>query len=85
MLSILCVILTIKVMVAMPESFKEGWYPPKKTGSSHLKGRGNSLSSNTHCGNIKSSGLNVMDLSEWNPDRVSHPFSSTKIIYKYGS
>ena len=36
MLSILCVRLT-KVKVGIPESFKEGWYPPKKTGSSHLK------------------------------------------------
>ena len=31
MLSILCVRLTIKVKVGMPESFKVGWYPPKKT------------------------------------------------------
>ena len=38
MLSILCVRLTIKVEVGIPESFKVGWYPPpKKTGSSHLK------------------------------------------------
>ena len=37
MLSILCVGLTIKVKVQIPESFKVGWYPPKKTGSSHLK------------------------------------------------
>ena len=37
MLSILCVIITIKVKVVIPESFKEGWYPPKNTGSSHLK------------------------------------------------
>ena len=39
MLSILCVRLTIKVKVGIPESFKVGWYPPKKTGSSHLKSR----------------------------------------------
>ena len=39
MLSILCVRLTIKLKVGIPESFKVGWYPPKKTGSSHLKGR----------------------------------------------
>ena len=38
MLSILCVRLTIKVKVGIPESFKLGWYPPEKTGSSHLKG-----------------------------------------------
>ena len=38
MLPILCVRLTIKVKVGIPESFKVGWYPPKKTGSSHLKG-----------------------------------------------
>ena len=37
MLSILCVRLTIKVKVGIPGSFKVGWYPPKKTGSSHLK------------------------------------------------
>ena len=37
MLSILCVRLMIKVKVGIPESFKVGWYPPKKTGSSHLK------------------------------------------------
>ena len=37
MLSILCVRLTIKVKVGIPESFKVGWYPPKKTGSRHLK------------------------------------------------
>ena len=37
MLSILCVILTIKVKVEIPESFKVGWYAPQKTGSSHLK------------------------------------------------
>ena len=38
MLSILCVRLTIKVKVGIPERFKVGWYPPpKKTGSSHLK------------------------------------------------
>ena len=36
MLSILCVRLTIKVKVGRPDSFKVGWYPPKKTGSSHL-------------------------------------------------
>ena len=32
LLSILCVRLTIKVMVGIPESFKVGWYPPKKLG-----------------------------------------------------
>ena len=36
MLSILCVRLTIKVKVGIPESFKVGWYPTQKTGSSHL-------------------------------------------------
>ena len=39
MLSILFVRLTIKVKVGIPESFKVGWYPPKKTGSSHLNGK----------------------------------------------
>ena len=37
MLSILCVRLTIKVKVGIAESLKVGWYPPQKTGSSHLK------------------------------------------------
>ena len=37
MLSILCLRLTIKVKVGIPESLNVGWYPPKKTGSSHLK------------------------------------------------
>ena len=37
MLSILCVRLTINVKVGIPDSLKVGWYPPKKTGSSHLK------------------------------------------------
>ena len=38
MLSILCVRLTIKVKVGMPESFKVGWYPPpKKLGRVTLK------------------------------------------------
>ena len=32
MLSILCVRLTIKVKVGIPESFKVGWCPPKKLG-----------------------------------------------------
>ena len=30
MLSILCVRLTIKVKIGIPESFKVGWYPPKR-------------------------------------------------------
>ena len=46
MLSILCVRLTIKVKVGIPESFKVGWYPPKKTGSSHLKGDSEGASKN---------------------------------------
>ena len=37
MLPNLCVRLTIKVKVGIPESFKVGWYSPQKTGSSHLK------------------------------------------------
>ena len=32
MLPILCVRLTIKVKVGIPESFKVGWYLPKKLG-----------------------------------------------------
>ena len=31
--------LTIKVKVAIPESFKVGWYPHKITGSSHVNCR----------------------------------------------
>ena len=37
MLSILCVRLTIKVKVGIPESFKIGWYPPKKLGRVTLR------------------------------------------------
>ena len=37
MLSILCVRLTIKVKVGIPESFKVGWCPPKKLGRVTLK------------------------------------------------
>ena len=37
MLSILCVRLTIKVKVGIPESFKVGWYPPKKLGRVTLR------------------------------------------------
>ena len=37
MLSILCVRVTIKVKVGIPESFKVGWYRQNITGSSHLK------------------------------------------------
>ena len=43
MLSILCVRLMIKVKVGIPESFKVGWYPPKKTRSSHLNKVDNTL------------------------------------------
>ena len=39
MLSILCVRLTIKVKVGIPESFKVGWYPPKKLGRVTLSRR----------------------------------------------
>ena len=39
MLSILCVRLTIKVKVVIPESFKVGWYPPKKLGRVTLTAR----------------------------------------------
>ena len=36
-LSILCVRLTIKVKVGIPESFKVGWYPPKNLGRVTLR------------------------------------------------
>ena len=48
MLSILCVTLTIKVEVGIPESFKVGWYRQKITGSSHL---------NTGCTEIYTSNI----------------------------
>ena len=58
MLSILCVRTYDKVKVGIPESFKVGWYPPKKTGSSHLKLLGvyvqNDLQWNTHVSSIVS-------------------------------
>ena len=37
MLSILCVILTIKVKMGIPESFKVGWYSLKKLGRVTLR------------------------------------------------
>ena len=37
LLSILCVRLTVKVMVGIPEGFKVGWYPPKKVGRVTLR------------------------------------------------
>ena len=37
MLSMLYVRLRIKVKVGIPESFRVGWYPHKRTGSSYLK------------------------------------------------
>ena len=36
MLSIPCVRLMLQVKVGIPQSFKVGWYPPQKTGLSHL-------------------------------------------------
>ena len=39
MLSLLCVRLTIKVKVRIPESFKVGWYPLKKLGRVTLSDR----------------------------------------------
>ena len=47
MLSFLCVRLTIKVKVGIPESFKVGWYPLKKSGSSHLKGPSSAIFSSS--------------------------------------
>ena len=55
MLSILCVRLTIKVKAGIPESFKVGWYPLKKTGSSHLKYRCRATSLTLLTGKIKDS------------------------------
>ena len=56
MLSILCVTLTIKVKVGIPESFKVGWYHPKKTGSSHLKPPRSSLSDDLQLHKIRCCG-----------------------------
>jgi len=50
MLSILCVRLT--------ESFKVGWYPPKKTGSSHLN-RVSQVPNSRFCKNFTSCLLNA--------------------------
>ena len=55
MLSILCVRLAIKVKVGIPESFKVGWYPPKKTGSSHLKDNEFLMSAKSDFGSAPSS------------------------------
>ena len=52
MLSILCVRLTIKVKMGIPESFKVGRYPLKKTGSSHLKEEQSTLFLTVVCVNV---------------------------------
>ena len=59
MLSILCVRLTIKVKVGIPESFKVGWYPPKKTGSSLLNHRPLKLRDNSFQVSFLSGGSTV--------------------------
>ena len=75
MLSILCVRITIKVKVGIPESFKVGWYPPKKTGSSHLKRRilhaPNRIAKLTAC---KMRRLNQLNATHFNSMRVSRIF-----------
>ena len=58
MLSILCVRLTIKVKVEIPESFKVGWYPPpppkkKKLGRVTLSGQGYLWTSDSNGGDTQ--------------------------------
>ena len=62
MLSILCVRLTVKVKVGIPESFKVGWYPPRKSGSSHLKLFGCSLKllANVQCTSTRKRGVQLI-------------------------
>ena len=49
MLSILCVRLTIKVKVGIPESFKVGWCPPKKLGRVTLSDQSTRISYRLFC------------------------------------
>ena len=72
MLSILFVRLTIKVKVGIPESFKVGWYPPKKTGSSHLK---------HHVVSFRLSGTIPLQSVERYLD-IADPFIKTKLRFK---
>ena len=60
MLSILCVRLTIKVKVGIPESLKVGWYPPKKTGSSHLNSQKSSQARHTRLFRVGFCKLNIV-------------------------
>ena len=74
-LSLLCVRLTIKVKVGIPESFKVGWYPPKKTGSSHLN---TGQSSKTFLNPL--SPIEVIEDVAWSPDfyiRSAHLLSAS--------
>ena len=60
MLSILCVRLTIKVKVGIPESCKVGWYPPKKLGRITLMGLFLTVSEfSTTCAVVIFSGVKV--------------------------
>ena len=58
MLSILCVRLTIKVKVAISESFKVGWYPPKKLGRVTLM-TGSSIQG------VRSQGVEILIRALW--------------------
>jgi len=92
MLSILCVRLTIKVKVGIPESFKVGWYPPppKKLGRvtlilvfsiKSIKSGNHSL----YCSLFLAPKSNAKYQSVWNANRIhfsSHALLQCKNIRK---
>ena len=78
MLSILCVKLTIKAKVGIPESFKVGWYRQKITGSSHLKW--NSLA-DRRAKQLKS--LMFKTVNNLVPEHLSDKFASVYTIHRH--
>ena len=77
MLSMLYVRLTIKVKVAIPESFKVGWYPHEITGSSHLK-----IGLNSVEGPVEIMQIGAFSKSSYEKTKANLWFIFTKINYR---
>ena len=82
MLSILCVRLTIKVKVGIPESFKVGWYAPQKTAPSHLKFGQNTCNFYTKAKTLQVQGKDGDDLKN-NPLSLSKENGARYISEKH--
>ena len=65
MLSILCVRLMIKVNVGILESFKVGWYPPKKLGRVTLKDPTNLLRISRRKRNLEICAHNIVEVAQF--------------------